>query len=192
MFEISYEGALNAGIEPIQYRTDALPSLGEGEFPGILDALVWTKRKPALMALLTLDAGPLVSILGFNNSLTSGHPYAGLRRLEPSRRVVLTVSRGIRGGWRPLVQSADEADHNRPAFDGTAPVEQILQTHNGLSRETVLAFVQERGVVNVSDVGERFNLRRYDAYGCLESLRGAQYLQWCRDGRPRSWTLPSN
>ena len=104
MNELSYEAALDAGIEPISYRTDVLESLGEGKFAGQLDGLVWAKRKPCLMALLTLDGGVRVQVVGFQRHTRKDLPeYIGLRLLTPGQRVVLFVDRGVRGGFRPLV-----------------------------------------------------------------------------------------
>ena len=110
MKEISYVAALEAGIEPICYRSDALESLGEGSFPGMLDCLVWSKRHPCLMALLTLDDGPLVQVAGFQRHSRKGLPeYLGLRTLTPGQRILLIIDRGVRGGLRPLVLADDSA-----------------------------------------------------------------------------------
>lgn len=110
MNEMSYAAALDAGLEPISYRSDALESLGEGRFMGQLDGLVWSKRQPCLMALLALDNGARVQVLGFQRHSRKGLPeYLGLRLLTPGQRICLQIDRGIRGGLRPLVVSDDAA-----------------------------------------------------------------------------------
>ena len=115
MQEMSYADALDAGIDPISYRSDALDSLGEGRFHGRLDALVWSKRKPCLMALLTLDTGSLVQVVGFQRHTRKGLPeYLGLRLLSPGQRIVLQIDRGVRGGLRPLVLSEDQCASTSP------------------------------------------------------------------------------
>lgn len=104
MQEMSYADALDAGLDPISYRSDLLESLGEGQFAGQLDALVWSKRRPCLMALLSLDTGSRVQVLGFQRHTRKGLPECiGLRLLTPGQRIVLHVDRGLRGGLRPLV-----------------------------------------------------------------------------------------
>lgn len=109
MNEISYAMALEAGLEPISYRSDALQSLGVGRFGGRLDGLVWSKRKPCLMALLTLDNTARVQVLGFQNHSRRELPeYLGFRLLTPGQRIVLQIDRGLRGGLRPLVLSENE------------------------------------------------------------------------------------
>lgn len=106
MHEISYAAAVESGIEPITYRGDALDAIGEGSFPGRLDALVWAKRSPCLMALITLDLGARVQVLGFKRHTRKELPeYLGLRHLCPGQRITLQVDRGLRGGLRPLVLS---------------------------------------------------------------------------------------
>jgi hypothetical protein len=108
MKEMSYTAALDAGLEPISYRGDALKSLGEGRFPGRLDGLVWSKREPCLMALLTLDSGVRVQVLGYQKHTRKGIPeYLGFRLLVPGQRILLQVDRGLRGGLRPLVLPDD-------------------------------------------------------------------------------------
>lgn len=104
MNEISYAAALDAGIEPIAYRSDFLESLGEGHFGGTLDALVWAKRQPCLMALISLDVDVRIQVVGFQKHSRKELPeYLGFRQLTPGQRVVLVVDRGVRGGLRPLV-----------------------------------------------------------------------------------------
>lgn len=104
MNEMSYAAALDAGFNPISYRTDVLESLGEGRFGGTLDSLVWSKRQPCLMALLTLDAGARVQVVGFQRHSRKDLPeYLGLRLLAPGQRIALLIDRGVRGGLRPLV-----------------------------------------------------------------------------------------
>jgi hypothetical protein len=103
MRELSYSAALSAGVEPIQYRA-SLDELAVGNHPGRLDALVWSKGKPALMALLTLDAGFKVQVIGFQtHSRKDLPPYLGLRELEPGQRILLNIDVGARGGVRPTV-----------------------------------------------------------------------------------------
>jgi hypothetical protein len=110
MNEMSYADALDAGLEPISYRTDAVESLGEGRFGGCLDALVWSKRQPCLMALVTLDTGVRVQVVGFQRHTRRGVPeYLGFRLLAPGQRVTLVIDRGVRGGLRPLVISESSA-----------------------------------------------------------------------------------
>ena len=102
MNEISYAAALEAGIEPIQYRADAIESLGVGRFPAQLDALIWSKRKPCLMALLRLDVGVKLQVVGFQQHSRPELPeYLGFRAFTPGQRVTLVVDRGARGGFRP-------------------------------------------------------------------------------------------
>jgi hypothetical protein len=104
MNEMSYADALDAGLEPISYRSDALESLGEGRFQGVLDGLVWSKRQPCLMALVSLDNGIRVQVLGFQRHSRKDLPeYLGLRLLTPGQRVELQIDRGVRGGFRPLL-----------------------------------------------------------------------------------------
>ena len=104
MNEMSYADALDAGLEPISYRTDAVEALGEGQFGGRLDALVWSKRQPCLMALLTLDTGVRVQVVGFQRHTRRDLPeYLGFRSLTPGQRITLVIDRGVRGGLRPLV-----------------------------------------------------------------------------------------
>lgn len=113
MNEMSYAAALDAGLEPISYRSDALESLGEGRFTGRLDGLVWSKRQPCLMALLTLDNGARVQVLGFQRHSRKGLPeYLGLRLLAPGQRIFLQIDRGMRGGLRPLVLSDNETSQS--------------------------------------------------------------------------------
>lgn len=104
MNELSYANALDMGLEPISYRSDAVECLGEGQFSGCLDALVWSKRQPCLMALLTLDSGVRVQVVGFQQHTRRDLPeYLGFRLLTPGQRVTLVIDRGVRGGLRPLV-----------------------------------------------------------------------------------------
>lgn len=108
MQEMSYADAIDAGLDPISYRNNLLESLGEGQFAGQLDALVWSKRSPCLMALLSLDMGSRVQVVGFQCHTRKGLPeYLGLRSLSPGQRVLLQVDRGLRGGLRPLVVAED-------------------------------------------------------------------------------------
>lgn len=107
--EIGYDQAIDLGLEPIHYRSDAFADLGKGSYPGRLDALVWTKRKPALLALITLDTGVKVSVIGFQNNRVDDEPYMGLRRLDPGQRVLVEVDIGVRGGVRPTVRSPAQA-----------------------------------------------------------------------------------
>jgi hypothetical protein len=110
MHEKSYAAALDAGLDPISYRNDLLQSLGEGEFPGRLDGLVWSKRQPCLMALVSLDRGIRVQVLGFQRHSRKGLPeYLGLRTLAPGQRILLSIDRGLRGGLRPLVVPEERA-----------------------------------------------------------------------------------
>jgi hypothetical protein len=105
MNEVSYPAALEAGIEPIQYRSDCLEELGPGPHAGLLDALVWSKRKPCLMALIQLDAGIKVQIVGFQKHSRPELPeYLGLRELTPGQRVELVLDVGLRGGLRPTLR----------------------------------------------------------------------------------------
>ena len=102
MKEISYAAALEAGIEPIHYRADAIESLGPGRYPAQLDALIWSKRKPCLMAFLNLDVGVKVQMVGFQQHSRPELPeYLGLRAFTPGQRVTLVVDKGVRGGLRP-------------------------------------------------------------------------------------------
>lgn len=104
MDEMSYQDALAQGVQPIQYRTDRLEELGEGRHEGVLDALVWTKSKPALQALITLDSGVKIMVMGFQrHSRKELAPYLGLREFSPGDRVTLVIDRGLRGGLRPAV-----------------------------------------------------------------------------------------
>ncbi|NYI33131.1 hypothetical protein FHR53_002814 [Xanthomonas arboricola] len=115
MNEMSYAAALDAGLEPISYRSDALESLGEGRFTGKLDGLVWSKRQPCLMALLTPDNDARVQVVGFQRHSRKDLPeYLGLRLLTPGQRIVLQVDRGLRGGLRPLVLSDDAGQVSKP------------------------------------------------------------------------------
>lgn len=110
MNEMSYSAALDAGLDPISYRSGALTSLGEGRFSGQLDGLVWSKRDPCLMALLTLDSGVRVLVLGYQKHTRKDLPeYLGLRLLVPGQRVFLQIDRGLRGGLRPLVLPDDSS-----------------------------------------------------------------------------------
>jgi len=99
-------------IEPILYRIDILEELGEGNFTGVLDALVWSKRDQLLMALVTLDGGLKVRVLAFQRHSrkdANGKPlpeYLGFRDLEPGKKVEILVDRGLRGGLRPFVKAA--------------------------------------------------------------------------------------
>ncbi len=115
MQEMSYADAVESGIEPITYRGDALDAIGEGSFSGQLDALVWAKRSPCLMALITLDLGARVQVLGFKRHTRKELPeYLGLRELSPGQRVTLHVDRGLRGGLRPLVMPAGTVASDLP------------------------------------------------------------------------------
>lgn len=106
MDELSYNAALDLGIEPITYRAD-WAELGEGTHPGRLDALVWTKRKPALQALVTLDMGAKVAVLAFKRHSRPDLPeYLGLRDLVPGQRVNLVLDVGARGALRPTLTAA--------------------------------------------------------------------------------------
>ena len=108
MNEMSYAAALDAGLEPVSYRSQFLESLGEGLFGGKLDALVWSKRQPCLMALLTLDNDVRVQVVGFQRHTRKDLPeYLGLRSLTPGQRIFLEIDRGLRGGLRPLVRPGD-------------------------------------------------------------------------------------
>lgn len=110
MHELSYSAALDMGIEPISYRSGYLDELGEGAFPGRLDALVWTKRKPALQALVNLDSGEKVMIVAFKkNSRPELGEYLGFRDLTPGQRINLVIDVGARGGLRPMLVAAEEA-----------------------------------------------------------------------------------
>lgn len=102
MNELSYEAALHAGIDPIHYRSDRLQSLGPGPHPAQLDALVWAKRQPCLTALVQLDTGVKVAIVGFQQHNRKELPeYLGLRAFTPGQRVLLVIDQGVRGGLRP-------------------------------------------------------------------------------------------
>jgi hypothetical protein len=111
MNEMSYADALDAGIEPVTYRSDSLRALGKGQFTGCLDALVWAKRQPCLMALITLDTNIRVQVSGFQRHNRTDLPeYLGLRRLIPGQRIVVTVEVGVRGGLLATVLPAHEAE----------------------------------------------------------------------------------
>ncbi len=98
MNELGYADALSAGIEPVLYRTVSIDAPGPGEFPGILDALVWAKRQPALLALVTLDSGLKVVVVGYHRR--EGVPYAGLRNFTPGQKIKVSVEVGPRNGLR--------------------------------------------------------------------------------------------
>lgn len=99
MNELSYAQALDAGIEPIDYRADHLKALGAGTVAGTLDALVWAKRQRCLMALITLESGHKVQVSGFQLNRRPHLPsYMGLRDLQPGRPVLLHIEMGPRGG----------------------------------------------------------------------------------------------
>jgi hypothetical protein len=106
MREISYRVAIDAGLEPITYRLERVGELGKGHFDGRLDALVWVDRRPAIMALVTLDDGTRVAVLAFHEGRRDVQlPYGGLRLLTPGDSVVLEIDIGPRGGVRPLLRS---------------------------------------------------------------------------------------
>lgn len=114
MNEISYSAAIEAGLDPLTYRTDALEALGAGSHPGTLDALVWSKRAPCLMALVTLDVGVRVLVLGYQqHSRRDLPPYLGLRELSPGQPIELSIDVGIRGGLRPLVRAMPTVEGTR-------------------------------------------------------------------------------
>lgn len=107
MNEISYSAALESGIEPIHYRADILKDLGPGQFPGKLRALIWSRKKPCLFALVDLDAGHKVQVIAFQRHSRPGLPeYLGLRAFSPGQKVSLVVDVGPRGGMRPTVLAA--------------------------------------------------------------------------------------
>lgn len=113
MNEMSYADAVDSGLEPVTYRSDALRALGNGDFAGNLDALVWAKRQPCLMALVTLDSDIRVQVSGFQRHNRQGLPeYLGLRRLAPGQRVVVRVEIGVRGGMLATVLPAASADRD--------------------------------------------------------------------------------
>ncbi len=146
MLEQSYAAALDAGLDPISYRSDLLQSLGEGEFPGRLDGLVWSKRQPCLMALVNLDRGARVQVLGFKRHSRKGLPeYLGLRALIPGQRILLVIDRGLRGGLRPLVipeeRVGNENDKDLSLGScspdtASCPLMQIFNAHEILSKFT--------------------------------------------------------
>lgn len=126
MNELSYAAALDAGLEPITYRSDALDALGEGEFKGKLDGLVWSKRQPCLMALVTLESGVRVQVIGFQRHSRRGLPeYLGLRLLTPGQQVILCIDRGVRGGLRPSCFR-----RRRPSFP-SRPAMRLERTGDG-------------------------------------------------------------
>lgn len=109
MNEFSYAQALSSGIEPMNYRIDLLDAIGAGNFEGVLDALVWSQKEPSLMALITLDGGRKVKVLGFQRHSRKDLPeYLGLRELEPGAGIHLLVEVGVRGGLRPTVTRRGE------------------------------------------------------------------------------------
>lgn len=110
---LSYSAALDMGIEPVSYRSGHIAELGVGTFPGILDALVWSKRPPtALMALVTLDRGLKVMVAGYKKSSRNGThgEYLGLKHFRPDQNVNLVIDLGAGGTLNPSLVAAEEAE----------------------------------------------------------------------------------
>lgn len=104
MHEISYSQALARGVNPLRYHKDAIDFLGVGRFQGTLDHLVWSKRSPSLLALITLDSGERVCSVAYQARRNSSRPdYLGYRDFAPGDRIVLDVQEGPRGGLWPLM-----------------------------------------------------------------------------------------
>ncbi|CAN7387701.1 hypothetical protein [Variovorax sp. LjRoot178] len=124
MNEISYNAAIDSGLEPITYRMERVQELGPGEFPGRLDGLVWINGRPALMALVTLQSGDRVGVIAYKRSSRKeiALPWSGLRGLTPGESVILDIDVGLRGGLRPLVRSNDpERDPRIPKKHESPP-----------------------------------------------------------------------
>ncbi|TDQ31955.1 hypothetical protein DEV91_10650 [Phyllobacterium brassicacearum] len=115
MNELGYADALSAGIEPVPYRTVSINAPGPGEFPGTLDALVWAKRQPALLALVTLDTGLKVVVVGYHRN-RDGVPYAGLRNFTPGQKIKVNVEVGPRNGLRSRLSAINVSQCSGPAY----------------------------------------------------------------------------
>ena len=105
MDEMSYHDALEGGFEPIQFRSEYLQELGPGHYAGYLDALVWRKAHPSLLALITLDNGIKTCVIAYHRDKSKRDPlpYSGLRLLAPGMKVDIDLQLGVRGGLIPRV-----------------------------------------------------------------------------------------
>lgn len=108
MGAISYAAALDSGISVVSYRKEPLKSMGEGRYPGRLDALVWSKPNsaPMLLALVTLDSGDKVLCEArFQRELQGELKYQGFLDFIPGQAVLVVVNIGPRGGVRTHLAS---------------------------------------------------------------------------------------
>lgn len=108
MGAISYAAALYNGIPLGSYRKEPLKSMGEGSYPGRLDALVWSKPNsaPMLFALVTLDGGEKVLCEArFKRELQGEPKYQGFQDFTPGQAVLVVVTIGPRGGVRTHLAS---------------------------------------------------------------------------------------
>lgn len=103
MSAISYSAAIDSGILVTSYRKDTLKALGEGRYPGRLDALVWAKPNttPMLLALVTLDDGQkALCEARFKYDLKGEPKYQGFLDFIPGQPLHVVVTIGPRGGVR--------------------------------------------------------------------------------------------
>lgn len=98
---MSYAAAIDSGISLSGYRKETLRALGEGQYQGRLDALVWSKPSAArmLLALVTLDSGDkALCEARFERELKGEPKYQGFLGSTPGQAVLVTVTIGPRGG----------------------------------------------------------------------------------------------
>lgn len=98
---MSYAAAIGSGISVSSYRKDTLKSLGEGRYPGRLDALVWSKPNtpPMLLALVTLvDGHKVLCEARFKRDLLGEPKYQGFLDFATGQPVYVVVGIGPRGG----------------------------------------------------------------------------------------------
>lgn len=108
---MSYAAAIDCGISITSYRKDTLRNLGEGRFPGRLDALVWSKPNtpPMLLALVTLEDGHRVLCEArFKRDLNDEAKYQGFLNFRPGQDVHVAVEIGPRGGLRTRLHKTED------------------------------------------------------------------------------------
>jgi len=108
MLEKSYDNAIISGCNPRDYDCDMSKILLQFEgktTTGKLDALVWAKHKPILIACITLDNTERISLMAYKDARESNREYRGWRLLSPGQSISITIRKGQRGALHPIIQS---------------------------------------------------------------------------------------
>lgn len=91
---LSYSQALEAGLDPIQYRTEYLDSLSVGEHTVVVDGVVWARRKPAAIALVRDKDGHRIGLVKVKEVNLDGLEYGGITEFMAGELAILEVYEG--------------------------------------------------------------------------------------------------